>query len=219
MRSSGQAAHRAPLPGLVACQAQQSAPGRGRDRPIPWLPKLSRVCDSRPSGSSRRVKSADRECRGSRRPDARRSSLAVADGRNLDLLRALWSGRVTRAMLVGLGYCGLSRRGLAFVDDASGVTALWPASGLAMAALRSAPAPRGPRSWWRRFSVIWSPSRRPAASNGMDVLLASANALEPVLAAGALRWASGRRGVSLRTVRDVWGLVVAVVGAMRCRRS
>lgn len=139
--------------------------------------------------------------------------MSVADARILDLLRAVWAGRVTRAVLVGLGYYGLSRLGLAFVDDASGVTALWPASGLALAAFAVST-----RSWWPTLMVAVFVGNLVAESqarglNGLNVLLASANALEPVLAAAALRWASGRRGVSLRTVRDVWGLVVAVVGA------
>jgi integral membrane sensor domain MASE1 len=115
------------------------------------------------------------------------------------------------ALALAVGYYVLSRLGLAFVDSSSGVT-VWPASGLALSAFLLNPRRRWPLLSVAVF-VATLISQLPVHSLGPSSLMAAINTLGPCLAGLIVQSISGRRRVTLSTVRDVCGLLVGAVAS------
>jgi integral membrane sensor domain MASE1 len=115
-------------------------------------------------------------------------------------------------LLLAAGYFALARLALFFVSQPSGVTAVWPANGLTLAALMLCR-----RRYWP--ALVLSAYAANGAANllagrpvGAVFLFGIVNAVEVVLAASATGLVLGRR-VSFASVREVvWFGVVAVAG-------
>jgi PAS domain S-box-containing protein len=117
------------------------------------------------------------------------------------------------ALLVfGVAYFALSHLGLLFVHPAQQITALWPASGFALAVFAAVE-----RRHWPRLAATVFVANLAAQLLGRGFVSASvgfavANALEPVLAGWVLTRVAGR-APSFASVREVTGLVLAATAA------
>lgn len=119
------------------------------------------------------------------------------------------------AALLAAAYFGVSQLGLVFVSHPGEVAVLWPASGVALAAMLLAP-----RSWWWALTIgVFIGNIAAQLGSRPDAVLASAlaavNAAEPILAAWTIRSLTGSRRTSwddLAAVRAV--LAGSVVGAV-----
>lgn len=121
--------------------------------------------------------------------------------------------RILGAAAMALAYFALSGLGLAFVDPATDVAAIWPASGLALAAFVVLC-----RAWWPWLATgvaagSFAAQQLARDDVAMSAALAAVNAVEPVLAAAILlAVAGGDRPLQL-TLRAIAGLLAAVIGA------
>ncbi|MEW5873153.1 MAG: MASE1 domain-containing protein [Chloroflexota bacterium] len=115
------------------------------------------------------------------------------------------TGRLT---LLALVYFLAARLGLAFIVQPEGFAIIWPAGGVALAALLLSP----PRQWPAMLAVVFVANMLANLTSGNNLAVslgfALANSLEPALCAGLMaRWPGGR--ISFSRLVDVLGLVAA----------
>lgn len=119
------------------------------------------------------------------------------------------------AALLAAVYFGVSQIGLAFVSHPGEVAVLWPASGVALAAVLLAPRP-----WWGALAVgVFAGNIAAQLGSRPDPALASAlaavNAAEPFLAAVTIRSLTGDRRTSWDDLAAVRALLAgSIVGAV-----
>jgi diguanylate cyclase (GGDEF)-like protein/PAS domain S-box-containing protein len=127
-----------------------------------------------------------------------------------DRRRGSWAIRTAAFAVV---YYAASRLGLALVAPDHGVAAMWPASGVALAAFALADARRWPALMVAVFVGNLAAQLQARGPIDASVALAAVNVAEASLAAWTLGIVAGRRCAGFETVRDVAGLAAAAVGA------
>jgi diguanylate cyclase (GGDEF)-like protein len=122
-------------------------------------------------------------------------------------------GDALTVSLFGGAYYTLALVSLHFVNHETGLTPMWLASGLALAALLLSAR----RSWLALAGatfVAGLAAQSRARGVGLEsVLIAGVDTLEPWLAAVVLTRLAGRRRICLCTVREVCGLIIATAVA------